>query len=603
MATAEVLSQQPALGPPAVVGASGGPALTKLPAHVQYADPSYWDKRYKLQPSQFDWFYGWCALRKLVKAMLPRNKKLLQIGCGNSNLQEGMAEAGFHVVNVDISQVVVDHMRERAQQQGLQQNLEYLVADCRDMHQFSECHFGGALDKGTVDALLCSKDGVDSVHRMFQETARVLQPGGTFLIITLGDPAHRLPLVCRPDYGWSVSVILLPRVPPEEMVEAEGRPLAPNDTKRPVKYQGPFPVDPATYEIAGMPPLAASTHFFCYVCRKAPLQLQDAKQPRTLPDAWVASSRRELEALAEQMGVRCDMLKRGKRTRKVPMSEFLAEHPEHAMGHFGGTGHIRCSSASGSGSVRQHSGESRHLRHDHHRAERLLAKSQSVLESVGAAAAGNSMDPGSGDTADARAASSPGRTPLLASISGALVIPDSPARAPSTLRANTGLCSDCQPGNSSSSSNSCTLESGALPTVHGSVRAACEGPPDASRDSSVTVLASQMLDMSLCRGEPIIAISPSCEALTAHEIDYCDRSARPYPHHQLLHPAARRAGLLLVGRASAMPDWADSPDRSITASPAVTSPGASSCHTTVTDMPVVQAASSSHAVLGSSVYE
>ncbi len=59
---------------------------------------------------------------------------------------------------------------------------------------------------GTVDALLCSKDAGDSLRRMFSEVSRVLVPGGVFLLVTLGAPAHRLALVNKPEFGWDVQV-------------------------------------------------------------------------------------------------------------------------------------------------------------------------------------------------------------------------------------------------------------------------------------------------------------------------------------------------------------------------------------------------------------
>lgn len=59
---------------------------------------------------------------------------------------------------------------------------------------------------GTIDALLCAKDGVFNVSRMLSEASRVLTPGGTFLLVSLGDPARRLCLLCSERYDWTVQV-------------------------------------------------------------------------------------------------------------------------------------------------------------------------------------------------------------------------------------------------------------------------------------------------------------------------------------------------------------------------------------------------------------
>ncbi len=45
-------------------------------------------------------FYGYTALRKVVRQFVKRSKLVLHVGCGNSNFQEGMARDGYQVVNV-----------------------------------------------------------------------------------------------------------------------------------------------------------------------------------------------------------------------------------------------------------------------------------------------------------------------------------------------------------------------------------------------------------------------------------------------------------------------------------------------------------------------
>jgi hypothetical protein len=49
----------------------------------------------------------------------------------------------------------------------------------------------------------------------------VLAPGAVFLAITLGEPAMRAALLAQPHIGWSVSCLLLPRVPADQMLQAE----------------------------------------------------------------------------------------------------------------------------------------------------------------------------------------------------------------------------------------------------------------------------------------------------------------------------------------------------------------------------------------------
>lgn len=50
-------------------------------------------------------FYGWNALKYLVREFITKRKLCLHIGCGNSNFQEGMGLAGYQVVNVRMHKV------------------------------------------------------------------------------------------------------------------------------------------------------------------------------------------------------------------------------------------------------------------------------------------------------------------------------------------------------------------------------------------------------------------------------------------------------------------------------------------------------------------
>lgn len=54
--------------------------------------------------------------------------------------------------------------------------------------------------------------------------SRVLEPGGTFLLITLGDPSRRLPLLLDHRLSWRVRLLLLPKISPlSQARDADGR--------------------------------------------------------------------------------------------------------------------------------------------------------------------------------------------------------------------------------------------------------------------------------------------------------------------------------------------------------------------------------------------
>jgi SAM-dependent methyltransferase len=94
----------------------------------------------------------------------------------------------LQVVNVDISPVVIEQMRLMDQLPGQ----AWEVADCRSMPEFDDASFGSVLDKGTLDAVLCSSHGTADAAAYINEVHRLLVPGGVFLLISLGQPQARL---------------------------------------------------------------------------------------------------------------------------------------------------------------------------------------------------------------------------------------------------------------------------------------------------------------------------------------------------------------------------------------------------------------------------
>ncbi|KAG2426368.1 hypothetical protein HXX76_013125 [Chlamydomonas incerta] len=327
--------------------------------NVRYDDREYWNSRYTNQPCEFDWFYGYTALRKVVRQFVKRSKLVLHVGCGNSNFQEGMANDGYQLVNTDISEVVIDQMRKKhADVTGLR----YVVSDCREMPEFLDCQFGSVIDKGTVDALLCSKDAGANINAMFREISRVLIPGGTFLLITLGGPAHRLPLVNRPEFGWSVQVCLVRRVPDSQFAPSEpGRAIPLNDTPKPLSFIGPLQAN-ADGSVDGLPDDFEPAHFFyAYACRKAPLVLggtapadaaagpgagagaaararagpaagdpaaEGAGGRVRLPEGWCNTVRAVAQVIRGELGLPPGILGRGRRVRTTTRASFERQQRE-----------------------------------------------------------------------------------------------------------------------------------------------------------------------------------------------------------------------------------------------------------------------------------
>ncbi|CAN6219771.1 unnamed protein product [Urochloa humidicola] len=139
---------------------------------LSYGEAEYWDARYVEEGgAPYDWYQRYDALRPFVRRFAPPASRLLMIGCGSAHLR----------------------------------------MDVRDMSMFPDESFDCAIDKGTLDSLMCGVDAPISAAQMVLEVDRLLRPGGFFILITYGDPSVRVPHLNQPGCNWKVVLYILPR--------------------------------------------------------------------------------------------------------------------------------------------------------------------------------------------------------------------------------------------------------------------------------------------------------------------------------------------------------------------------------------------------------
>lgn len=115
------------------------------------------------------------GIRSLLN--LPEGAKILDLGCGPGRITIPLAQAGYHMVAVDASTALLDHARAAAEQAGV--DVRFVHGDIREL-PFAE-EFDAVINTGTAFGYL-SREEED--RRAMQQIARVLKPGGLFLIDT-----------------------------------------------------------------------------------------------------------------------------------------------------------------------------------------------------------------------------------------------------------------------------------------------------------------------------------------------------------------------------------------------------------------------------------
>ena len=131
----------------------------------------------------------------------PRAAKTLVLGGGTSTLGQTLIDNGWNdVTALDFSEVAVKRGLE------MEPSVNWMVGDARRLDEnFGEGTFGAIVDKGTVDAIYLSAGDscTEDVGAVAAGAARVLQPRGTFLCVSLSAPRYIWPLL-RCD-AWDTS--------------------------------------------------------------------------------------------------------------------------------------------------------------------------------------------------------------------------------------------------------------------------------------------------------------------------------------------------------------------------------------------------------------
>lgn len=156
--------------------------------HEQFNQKEYWDEFFiKTKKEAFEWYGGYNDIKSyFYNNKIPKNVKILIIGCGNSNLSNDMYDDGYtNITNIDFSQLVIDEMKQK--NLNIRTNMKWLVMDMTSMIEFSNNSFDIILDKGALDALM-SVDSIDiqiKAMKMFNEISRILTSCGSYLCISL----------------------------------------------------------------------------------------------------------------------------------------------------------------------------------------------------------------------------------------------------------------------------------------------------------------------------------------------------------------------------------------------------------------------------------
>jgi ubiquinone/menaquinone biosynthesis C-methylase UbiE len=113
-------------------------------------------------------------LKLLHKTGLPAGSKIIDLGCGPGFLSRDLARRGYRGVGLDAAEAMVECSRAHAEAAGIAQLWQYGVGDVEAI----------PFERGLFDAAVCAGviEYVPDDERFLSEVARVLKPGGRFIL-------------------------------------------------------------------------------------------------------------------------------------------------------------------------------------------------------------------------------------------------------------------------------------------------------------------------------------------------------------------------------------------------------------------------------------
>jgi ubiquinone biosynthesis O-methyltransferase len=116
--------------------------------------------------------------RELILGLIgkARDRRILDVGCGDGDLAVHLARCGAHVIGVDASSAMIEAANGRASRENVE--IDYRIAAAQQL-PFPP----GQFDIVVAVTILCF---VEDAAPVFREMARVLRPGGHLVIGELG---------------------------------------------------------------------------------------------------------------------------------------------------------------------------------------------------------------------------------------------------------------------------------------------------------------------------------------------------------------------------------------------------------------------------------
>jgi SAM-dependent methyltransferase len=157
----------------------------------------YWEAQHQDPFECTEALQSFEALKRFLFRFVCRESKVLIVGCGNSRLGEALYDCGItNITSIDCSKSVIHLMQLRNRSEG-RLSMKFQVMDYCNM-PFPDRSFDIVLDKNVLDVLMSiPKDENKAATDAVRHVARVLKPGGVYMMLSYAKSSTRFPIL-----GW-----------------------------------------------------------------------------------------------------------------------------------------------------------------------------------------------------------------------------------------------------------------------------------------------------------------------------------------------------------------------------------------------------------------
>jgi len=138
-----------------------------------YYDDALESELVRLERHQLERDITW----RYMETYLPPSGTVLDVGTGAGAYTLELARRGYTVTAIDLSGRLIDLCRKRVQDEGLEKNVRFLIADARDLSDIKDDTFDAVLLMGPLYHLVIEEDRKTALREAFNR----LKPGGVML--------------------------------------------------------------------------------------------------------------------------------------------------------------------------------------------------------------------------------------------------------------------------------------------------------------------------------------------------------------------------------------------------------------------------------------